>query len=263
MTTQGLVKLVMDGPLARISIDRPAQRNAMTEAMWQAFGEHLRSVGSSKARVLLISGSGEHFCAGADIAELRDQLNRPEDLRANARLVQAVQAELTTLPIPVLAMIQGACVGGGVGLAAACDMRLATADARFALTPTRLGLHYSLADTRRLVSLIGMARASEMLMTASMVDAPTALAWGLVNRLVSDQPALEQQALEQAQAWAKASPDALASTKRVIRHLDASAPVDEAELHAQFLAAFDGPDFQEGASAFLEKRPAQFRSRKS
>lgn len=258
MSTANAVTLVIDGAIARLSIDRPAQRNAMTHAMWQALGEHLKTIRGSDARALMLCGSGEHFCAGADIAELRSQLADPDALQANARLVQAVQAELAAMPIPSLAVIRGACVGGGVGLAVACDLRFATSDARFALTPTRLGLHYSLADTRRLAAVIGLARAREMLLTAALVDAPTAAAWGLVSRRCDDPETLEREALEQALAWTEASPDALACTKRVLGQLDGSQPAAEADLSAAFLAAFDGPDFREGASAFLEKRSPHF-----
>lgn len=258
MSTANAVNLAIDGALARLTIDRPAQRNAMTQSMWLSLREHLASVRHSDARALLISGTGEHFCAGADIAELRSQLADPDALRANARLVQAVQAELAGLPIPTLARIRGACVGGGVGLAVACDLRFATTDARFALTPTRLGLHYSLADTRRLVAVIGLARAREMLLTAGLVEASTAAHWGLVNRLYNDPQTLDEQVLQQALAWADDSSQALASTKRVLHHLDGSQPASEAELTATFLASFDGPDFREGASAFLEKRPPRF-----
>ncbi len=262
MSMANAVTLVIDGAIARLSIERPAQRNAMSHAMWQALGEHLKTIRRSEARALMLSSTGEHFCAGADIAELRSQLADPDALRANAQLVQAVQAELAAMPIPSLALIRGACVGGGVGLAVACDLRFATPDARFALTPTRLGLHYSLADTRRLAAVIGVARAREMLLTAALVDAPVAAAWGLVSRLFDDSEALEREALEQASAWTQASPDALACTKRVLGQLDGSQPTGEAELSAAFLAAFDGPDFREGASAFLEKRSPCFPGKK-
>jgi len=262
MNTANAVTLVIDGALARLSIERPAQRNAMSHAMWQALGEHLATIRNSDVRALMICGSGEHFCAGADIAELRSQLDDPDALRANARLVQAVLAELAALPIPSVALIRGACVGGGVGLAVACDLRFATPEARFALTPTRLGLHYSLADTRRLAAVIGLARAREMLLTAALINASVAANWGLVSRLVGDAQALESEALKQALAWTEASPDAVAKTKQVLAYVDASRTAAETELTAAFLAAFDGPDFREGASAFLEKRRPFFAGKK-
>lgn len=258
MTGTSQVVLAVHGRVGRLIIDRPAQRNAMTQAMWQAMAEHLKTIRRKGLRAVLLSSSSEHFCAGADIAELSAQSSSPEDLRANALLVQSVQAELAALPIPSLAMIQGACVGGGVGLVAACDLRLATPDTRFALTPIRLGLHYSLADTSRVAQLIGLARTCEMLLTAGQIGAEQALSWGLLNRLVDDAQSLEGQAMQQAQDWVDASPAALACTKRVLGRLAADQIRNAADLQAEFLNAFNGPDFREGISAFLEKRKAQF-----
>lgn len=258
MTATSQVVLAVEGQVGRLIIDRPAQRNAMTQAMWQAVADHLTTIRRARLRALILSSAGEHFCSGADISELSAQCLNPVELRANALLVQEVQAELAALEIPTLAMIRGVCVGGGVGLVAACDMRFATPDARFALTPTRLGLHYSLADTRRVASLIGLARTREMLLTADLVDAAQALSWGLLNRVVDDAHSLEKQAMQQAQAWVDASPAALACTKRVLRQLVTGAVDDEMDLQAAFMNAFDGLDFREGISAFLEKRVAQF-----
>ena len=258
MTSNAGVTLSLDGAVARLTINQPARRNAMTEAMWEQLDMHLAGLREGPARALILSGSGEHFCAGADISELREQLATPARLRANSERIQVVQQALAALPIPSLAAIQGACVGGGVGLALCCDLRLATADARFALTPTRLGLHYSLSDTRRLAGVVGLAQARQMLLTADLIDAAEAHRWGLVSELHPDANALDAAALARARAWAQASPAALRQTKRVLAHLDGSQPRKEAELKAEFLAAFDGPDFREGANAFLEKRPPRF-----
>lgn len=258
MNSNGEVTLRLDGRIARLTINQPARRNAMTEAMWEQLDAHLSDLRDSPARALILSGSGEHFCAGADINELREQLAKPTRLRANSERIQIVQQALAALPIPSLAAIRGACVGGGVGLALCCDLRLATPDARFALTPTRLGLHYSLIDSRRLAGVIGLARARQMLLTADLIDAAEAARWGLVTELHPDADALEAAALACAQSWAQSSPAALKQTKRVLAQLDGSQSCTEAELKAEFLAAFDGPDFREGASAFLEKRPPRF-----
>ncbi len=258
MNSSAGVTLTMTGAVARLTIHQPARRNAMTEAMWEQLDSHLSGLRDSPARALILGGGGAHFCAGADITELRQQLARPEQLRANSERIQVVQQALAALPIPSLAAIRGACVGGGVGLALCCDLRLATGDARFALTPTRLGLHYSLADSRRLAGVIGLARARQMLLTANLVDATEAKRWGLVTELHPDGEALEAAAMDYAQAWAQSSPAAIRQTKRVLAHLDGSQPRQEAELKTEFLAAFDHADFREGASAFLEKRPPQF-----
>lgn len=252
------IVLDCDAHLARIRIQRPDKRNAMTSEMWRELAAAVGSLAGREVRALAISGSGAHFSAGADIAELKTQLERPSELLANAQLVQQVQKMVEGLDLPSVALIQGACVGGGVGLALCCDLRLATPDARFALTPVKLGLHYSLADTRRLAAVIGPARAREMLLTARMVDAETALEWGLINRIVDDAEALEAAGQALCESWVQASPDGLAATKRVLGALDGSRALDEEILNRQFLGAFSGPDFQEGASAFLDKRAPDF-----
>lgn len=252
------IVLDCDGQLARLRINRPDKRNALTTGMWRELAAAAGGLAGRGARALQICGEGEHFSAGADIAELTEQLARPSELLANAQLVQQVQKLLADLALPSVALIRGACVGGGVGLALCCDLRLATPDARFALTPVRLGLHYSLADSRRLAAVIGPARAREMLLTARVVDAETALTWGLVNRIVEDVDQLWAAGDELCADWVQASPAGLAATKRVLGALVGTRPLDEEALDRQFLDAFSGDDFREGATAFLDKRAPDF-----
>lgn len=257
-TTDRPIVLECDAQIAHIRINRPDKRNAMSTEMWRELAGAAGRLVGLEARAVQISGSGEHFSAGADIAELKAQLGQPSELLANAMLVQQVQKLVEGLNLPSVALIRGACVGGGVGLALCCDLRLATPDARFALTPVKLGLHYSLADTRRLAGVIGPARAREMLLTARMIDAETALAWGLVNRIVGDAEELQAAGDELCANWVKASPAGLAATKQVLAALNGSRPHSEEALDRQFLQAFSGPDFREGASAFLDKRTPDF-----
>ena len=252
------IVLECDAQTARLRINRPDKRNAMSAEMWRELAAAVGSLVGRGARALQISGSGEHFSAGADIAELKAQLAQPSELLANAMLVQQVQKLVEGLSLPSVALIRGACVGGGVGLALCCDLRLATPDARFALTPVKLGLHYSLADTRRLAGVIGLARAREMLLTARIIDAEIALEWGLVNRIVRDADELQAAGDELCANWRQASPAGLAATKQVLAALNGSRPQSEEVLDRAFLAAFSGADFREGASAFLDKRAPDF-----
>jgi len=254
------IVLHCEAQVARILIQRPHKRNAMTGEMWRDLAAAVGSLAGRDARALMICGSGGHFSAGTDIAELESQLERSSELLANAQLAQQVQKMIEGLSVPSVALIQGACFGAGVGLALCCDLRLAASDARFTLGAVKLGLHYSLADTRRLAVVIGSARAREMLLTARTIDAETALEWGLIHRIVDDAEALQCAGQGLCDSWVQASPDGLAATKRVIGALDGSRAVREEDLNREFLAAFSGPDFQEGARAFLEKRAPDFRS---
>lgn len=247
------ISFALDERVARVTINRPHKRNAMDAATWRALAAIAGSLSARGARALQISGAGEDFSAGADLAELRALLSRPSEQLANAQLVQQVTKLLESQALPSVALIRGACVDSGLGLALCCDMRLAAPDARFALTSVRLGLHSSLADTRRLASVIGLARAREMLLTARTIDAETALAWGLVNRVVEPSDDLQAAGDELTCDWARAMPSGLAATRRVMAALDGSRPLSEEILDRQFLEAFSSDDFRAGAKALLQQ----------
>ena len=212
---------------------------------------------AGRARVLLIHGEGGAFCAGADIEELSALLQDPPALAANNQVVQQAQQALAALPLATLALIDGPCFGGGFGIAAACDFRIATPRSTFAVTPARLGLLYSLEDTQRVVALLGDARTRRLLLRGERLNAATALAWGAVDALV------EPDALAGAgQAWAAElaaqSPTSVAGIKATLGLLAGPATGNEAAVRAAYDAAFTGPDFAEGAAAFLQRRPPQF-----
>jgi enoyl-CoA hydratase/carnithine racemase len=173
--------------------------------------------------------------------------------RRNAEIAEAIEA-LAGFAKPTLAALSGACVGGGVSLALACDLRIADASARFAVTPAKLGLIYSHADTLRLVRAVGPSRAKELLFTGRMVAAEEAARIGLVGTLADDARA---EAERLAAALASASRPALRAIKRMVENV--SAGVAEGPDHrAAFADAFRGADFAEGRAAFLEKRPPRF-----
>lgn len=247
-----------------LTLRRAEKKNAMTEAMWeqllqalsQVADEHRRS-GGRAPRALVLAGAPGAFCAGADIAELALLLREPAAMSANNHLVARAQLALEQLPLPTLALIDGPCFGGGFGLAAACDFRVASARASFAITPARLGLLYSIEDTRRVVRLLGDTRARRLLLRGERLDAQTARDWGLLDALV--EPELLQ---AQAQAWladiCAQSPTSMTGIKATLAHVGQAGRGDEAEVRAAFDAAFYGSDFAEGAAAFLERRSARF-----
>ena len=248
----------LDGAVARIAIRRPDKRNALATRHWAAIEAALDAVAGSAAQVLVLSGVPGAFSAGADIDELGQLLASPDAFAANNAQVQRTQLKLQRLPQTALAVIDGVCVGGGLGLALACDLRLAGPRSRFAITPAKLGLVYSADDSRRLVNAVGMARAREMLLTGRLLDAATALDWGLVNQLAGDEGELE--ALERAQldALLATSGQARRGIKTVLGHLGGDAGISLAQAEAAFDDAFASSDFAEGARAFLDKRAPSF-----
>lgn len=252
-----VIRCTVADAVAHIVIARPEKRNALATRHWAALEAALETVQASAAHVLVLSGSPGAFSAGADIDELGEMLAEPARFVASNAVVQRTQLTLQRLPQTTLAVIDGACVGGGLGLALACDLRLASARSKFAITPAKLGLVYSADDSRRLVHAVGMARARELLLTGRLLDAATAAVWGLVHQVA------EVDALADAEAaWVDGlratSGQARRAIKTVLAHLGGDAGVDATQADAAFHEAFHSSDFAEGAAAFLGKRPPQF-----
>lgn len=248
------LRLTIDRGVARLVIDRPAKRNAFTHDMWSALADLVKQ-SSAQARVLVVQGEGGTFCAGADIAEFAELTRDPQWREANQAAIRAAMTTLAEAAIPTIASIEGDCIGGGCGLALACDLRIAGPDARFGITPARLGLVYSLEDTRRLVETVGAAQAKRILFTAELIDAAEASRIGLVTLLVDD---LRTASQTMAESLTAVSGHSQRESKRIIARISAGQTADDAETRALFAAAFDGRDFREGSAAFLERRPASY-----
>jgi enoyl-CoA hydratase/carnithine racemase len=252
------LRLLRQAGIATLLIDNPARRNAMGRAMWQALpGLVAQAVADPDIAVLALTGQGAHFCGGADIAEFATGYATPDAASASNAAIRAAVDSLAECPKPIVAVIRGACIGGGVAMALACDIRIAAEDARFAVTPVKLGLIYSQSDTQRLIRAVGAGRAKEMLFTARMVEAAEALRIGLVERLLpsDDFEATMAQILA---GLAATSRPALRAVKRMAAAIEAGAPPDAPELDALFEDQFRGADFAEGSAAFLAKRPPRF-----
>jgi enoyl-CoA hydratase/carnithine racemase len=163
--------------VATLVLNRPTRRNAVTHAMWEALPPLLAGLAADPdVALLVLRGAGEHFCGGADIGEFAESYaDEAAAARSNAAIRAGVEA-LAAFPKPALALIRGACVGGGVSLALACDLRIAGGEARFAITPAKLGLTYNLGDTARLVRAVGVSRAkvtSDLMRSTAYPRAPT------------------------------------------------------------------------------------------
>ncbi len=252
------IKLEQHGRAVHIVIDNEDKRNALTQTMWTRLSGYLDDIEYKiKPRVVILRATGDRaFCSGADIEELATIIQNRVRLTENNLVIEEVQQKLHKLSCATIAAINGACVGAGLGLALACDFRVAVDDASFGVTPAKLGLLYSIEDTRRLVSVVGVARAREMLFLGEVIDAKRAQQWGLVTALCSA-PSLQGRVDELAERLMASSGNSIAGLKRTldfIRDKDGW----EAEIQSLFDAAFTHPDFEEGASAFLDKRPPRF-----
>ncbi|RMF38639.1 MAG: enoyl-CoA hydratase [Alphaproteobacteria bacterium] len=255
----GTILLESAGRIATVTLNRPQARNALTAAMWAALPEIAARIGGDGTiRAVLVRGAGERaFSGGADIAEFPRVYSDAAAARRYNDLVRAGQAAIRAIACPTIAVIFGACVGGGCALALSCDLRLAAAGARFAIPPARLGLAYPFADLQRLVQLVGPARASDLVFSARPVPAAEALGFGLVDRVL-DEAELLTAATEYAAGIAALSPVSIHAAKRMIGAIAQGIPAETPELRALFDASFASDDLAEGVRAFLEKRPPRF-----
>jgi enoyl-CoA hydratase len=241
---------------ATITINRADKKNALTLAMWARL-QTLIQQAQSEARVLLIRSAGDDFCAGADIAELQAHIQDHHWMTENHQQVQRTLQSLATCSIPSIAVIHGACFGGGVGIAAACDFRIASVHAKFALTPAKLGLAYSIADCKRLVDLIGIARSKEMLYTGNALPAVQALTFGLIHQMHAVNT-IDQAVRTLVEQLLAASGLSISTIKHHLQRMSAGSVEDDADSRAEFAALFQSADFAEGAAAFLQRRVARF-----
>jgi enoyl-CoA hydratase/carnithine racemase len=262
-------KLLIDEPadgVVRLTISNPAKRNALDHPILDAISGTLAELSApdAAARCVLVTGAHGMFSAGYDIGEIPDEEfeQRAEALVAHP-FTQAIDA-LEAFPRPTLAALPGHTIGGGLELALACDLRIAQQDVKLGMPPAKLGLVYSHTGVRRFIDAIGAARTRELFLLGSYVDAPTALAWGLVNR-VAPAEQLERLALDLAGELAGNAPLSQTGNKRVIAALleaEGELPADvEAELIELRRASFASQDMREGMRAFAERRPPRWRGR--
>jgi enoyl-CoA hydratase/carnithine racemase len=249
----GRLHAEVDGHTATITIDNPAKRNAMTPDMWRSLPPLLDDLAADPGvRVAVLTGAGETFCAGADITSL-PTLGTGGDAKD---LAVGAENALAAFPKPVVAAIRGYCVGGGCQLAAACDLRIAADDARFAITPAKIGIVYPPSATTRVVRLIGASATKHLLYTADLIDAARALRIGLADELTA--PAdLAARVAELASTIAGRSQFTIRASKEIVDAIAAGS--DVTDLATRWRAAgVAGPDAAEGIAAFTERRKPDF-----
>jgi len=252
-----------DGPAWRITINRPARRNALTPSLAGELATEITRVGANGTGcAVLLEGAGGHFSAGLDLRWLASPGATPalSEIRAGLAQFQAAILAIVRAPIPVVALVRGSAAGFGVDLAVACDVRVAGTSASFSSAFARMGLVPDGGSTYGLPRLIGDGAALRFLLTGEVVNADAALRIGLVDEVVDDS-ALDGRATELVAALAGAAPGSVTSIKRLCR-ADEIAGLERAlraEAEAQ-VEAFTGPEFQRRLAAFLtrsaEARPA-------
>lgn len=251
------VRVESQGPIMSITVNRPEQLNAINPEVYAALEEAFMAFSESDARVAVLLGQGSKaFIAGADISDYLEP-----DSEVYMRLVDdghRIMRRMRDTPKPIVAAVQGYALGGGLEIALACDLIVASERSRFGLTEANLGLVPGGGGTQRLTRLVGRLRANDLMMRARIIGAQEAFDLGFVNLIVSDDGFVES-TREYASQLAAQSPQVLASIKHLTGLQDGSDFWDRVQVEAQHsLNAFLSPNGREGVSAFLEKRTPDF-----
>jgi enoyl-CoA hydratase/carnithine racemase len=254
----GALELTASEAVATLTLNRTGARNALNVAMWTAIPQIIGQVAEAdEIRVLIIRGAGGNFASGADIAEFETTFASRDSALAYGALLEAATGAIAGLQKPVIAAIAGYCVGAGLAIALACDLRVAASNARLGAPPAKLGLMYSLADTRRLMHAVGASAAKNILFTGEFHDADKALAIGLVDE-VHDPVGLIAAVSAKARLMASLSPWSIRRAKAVVRLIQGGATEETDETRGWFADAASSPDLAQGLVAFAEKREPKF-----
>lgn len=256
--SKSAVYLDQDGPIATIHLNRPDKRNALSMAMWQQLLDAVAHADADPSvKVVIVTGEGQAFAAGADIDEFKQVFTDAKAGEAVADITYRAQMRLQRNAKPTIAKIRGSCIGGGCGIALCCDIRFSDHTAKLGITPGKLGLIYTLADTKRLVDAVGPAKAKDILYTGRILAAEEALSIGLIDRLVA--PAdLDNVVADYAAEICAASQFSARGTKQIVQQILDGMADDTRATRQLFVDAFAGPDFKEGFAAFAEKRKPKF-----
>jgi enoyl-CoA hydratase/carnithine racemase len=256
-----VIASVQPNGLARLVLSNPRRRNALSLAMWEQMRAALERFAADDAvRVVVLSGAGEAaFCAGADISEFETERSDPAGQARYNAIADAGQASLVAFPKPIVAMIHGYCMGGGLSLALKADVRIASDEAVFGVPAARLGIAYHYDNLARLVEVVGPAAARDMLLSGRRLKAGEVLRLGLVAQVVP-RAALEGEALAYAQAVAENAPLSLRYAKLANEQIPTPRP-DRAAAEALAALCMASADYREGRTAFAEKRRPVFSGR--
>jgi len=254
------VRTRRDGGIGTVVLSNPEKLNALNHAMWQAIPRALEDLAADpQVRVIVLEGEGtKAFVSGADISQFESQRTEHGARERFGEAVEAAYLAPVRCAKPVVAKIRGICMGGGLGLAAACDVRICSTDSRFRMPAARLGLGYGATGVQRFLSLIGVQNTFDIFFSARVFGAQDALRMGFVLQAVEPE-ALDAAVAEYAQAIAGNAPLTLRALKTTVNALLPEANErDLAGANAAIQACFDSADYREGARAFMEKRAPRF-----
>lgn len=258
-------KMVLEeeGAIGWVVFNNPERRNALTVEMWQAIPTILdRLEAASAIRVIVLKGAGDKaFISGADISQFEQQRSSPEAVAKYEAIADRAMARLSACPKPTIAMIRGYCMGGGVGVALSCDLRIAGDGARFGIPAAKLGVGYRHGGLKTLIDLVGPAFAKEIFYTARQFSAAEAAQMGLINRLVADDD-LAAYVRDYCDTIAANAPLTIKAVKQTVAEITrVGAAFDDALCERLVEECFTSEDYVEGRRAFMEKRKPVFRGR--
>ncbi|MEO7762218.1 MAG: enoyl-CoA hydratase [Casimicrobiaceae bacterium] len=263
MSSTDMLIAEKEGAIGWITFNNPARHNAVSMAMWEALADVADDYAKDDAiRVIVVKGAGDRaFVSGADISEFKEKRSSPETTLMYNQTSGKANEKLHNVGKPTIAMIRGYCIGGGVGLATSCDLRIAAVGATFGVPAAKLGLGYEFSGVKKLIDIVGPAFAKEIFYTARQFTAEEAVTMGLVNRLV---PAAQLDAYvrECALAIAANAPMTVASIKTIVNEaLKDESRRDMALCRQVVERCFNSEDYIEGRTAFMEKRTPKFKNR--
>ena len=250
-----------DGPIATVTLNNPAKLNALTRPMWEKLGSVMRELSTDdQLRCVVLRGAGDQaFAAGADISEFARERANAGQAKQYGALIHATMQSVARCRHPVIALIKGACVGGGLEIAAMCDMRICGESSRFGVPIKNLGLTMGYGELQGVLALVGRAVTLEILLEGRVFDAAEALAKRLVNRVAPDAD-VERETYALAQRVAAGAPLVARWHKQFIERLSVAPQISEQEWDEGF-ACFDTEDYRIGVKAFLAKTKPKFKGR--
>jgi enoyl-CoA hydratase len=256
----GTVSYKKDDAVATVVIENSGRLNALSLPMWQQLKDAFGALSADESlRCVVIRGAGDAFAAGADIAEFENERHDVESARKYGKSVHAALESISACPHPVVALIKGPCVGGGLEIVARVDLRICGEGSRFGIPVNRLGAVVAYEEMEPLLQIVGPAAVLEILLEGSILNAAQAANKGLVNRVVPDAE-VENEAYATASRIAAGAPLVARWHKKFVRRLLDPKPLSAAELEDNF-ACFSTEDFQTGYRSFLDKTKPAFKGR--